>query len=128
MCSKQSLDIFEPFKKKSEFPKNLSLTLSCLTGPFLFPPSLTTEKTQFAKIGSDRPNSTLIRYDILLNRYQNWSIYYFLLAIIDKNSDFHPCLWRFYAEYAITAGRRGFLFGTCPEPFGLTIFFKMIVG
>jgi hypothetical protein len=74
MYFKQSFDVYERFKKKTEFPKYLSLTLSCLRGPFFFPPSLATVKTQLAKIGSDRPNSTLICYDILLNRYQNWSI------------------------------------------------------
>ena len=63
----QSFDVYERFKKKTEFPKYLSLTLSCLTGPFLFLPSLATAKTHLAKMGSDRPNSTLICYDILLN-------------------------------------------------------------
>ena len=110
------------------FQKKLSLTLSCPRGPFLFPPSLATVKTQFAKIGSDGSNLALICYDLLLNRYQIWSIQSFFLAIIVKNSEKNACLGRFYAEYTITASSRGFLCGTCPEPFGLTLFFKMIVG
>ena len=46
------------------------------------------------------------------------------LAIIVKNSEKNTCLGRFYAEYTITASSRGFLCGTCPEPFGLTLFFQ----
>ena len=60
------------------------LTLSCPGGAFLFPPSLATVKTQFAKRGSDGSNLALICYDLLLNRYQIWSIYPFFLAIIVK--------------------------------------------
>ena len=45
------------------------------------------------------------------------------LAIVGKtNGQKNTCLSRKNAHYAVTAVHFAFLFGTCPEPFGLTIF------